>query len=164
MIKNLSFLNAKHHCQNPTLLNLPISLTRTGQKWKCGTVIDIAFTGAISPALGMHPGMAPHLQQLQAHLLRTAAGGLLPPLPPHPQTQTPAPGGLFSLPHHPLQPSTGHSISKTEVSYTDWIVVTLGVISCCHVKHAYCTIRGLLEKYPTFGREKETGLLGALDT
>ena len=23
---------------------------------------------------------------------------------------------------------------------------------------------GLLEKYPTFGREKETGLLGALDT
>ena len=27
----------------------------------------------------------------------------------------------------------------------------------------YC-VRGLLEKYPTFGREKETGLLGALDT
>jgi len=29
-----------------------------------------------------------------------------------------------------------------------------------------CTelLRGLLEKYPTFGREKETGLLGALDT
>ena len=26
------------------------------------------------------------------------------------------------------------------------------------------TLRGLLEKYPTFGREKETGLLGALDT
>jgi hypothetical protein len=25
-------------------------------------------------------------------------------------------------------------------------------------------IQGLLEKYPTFGREKETGLLGALDT
>ena len=24
-------------------------------------------------------------------------------------------------------------------------------------------VRGLLEKYPTFGREKETGLLGALD-
>jgi len=24
-------------------------------------------------------------------------------------------------------------------------------------------LRGLLEKYPTFGREKETGLLGALD-
>ena len=30
------------------------------------------------------------------------------------------------------------------------------------VKRLY--IRGLLEKYPTFGREKETGLLGALDT
>ena len=30
------------------------------------------------------------------------------------------------------------------------------------VRHIY--IRGLLEKYPTFGREKETGLLGALDT
>jgi hypothetical protein len=28
----------------------------------------------------------------------------------------------------------------------------------------YYKIRGLLEKYPTFGREKETGLLGALDT
>ena len=25
-------------------------------------------------------------------------------------------------------------------------------------------VRGLLEKYPTFGREKETGLFGALDT
>jgi len=36
------------------------------------------------------------------------------------------------------------------------------------VKPVYTTtilfIRGLLEKYPTFGREKETGLLGALDT
>ena len=28
----------------------------------------------------------------------------------------------------------------------------------------YYYIRGLLEKYPTFGREKETGLPGALDT
>ena len=25
-------------------------------------------------------------------------------------------------------------------------------------------VRGLLEKYPTFGREKETGSPGALDT
>ena len=32
------------------------------------------------------------------------------------------------------------------------------------MKHKYGSIRGLLEKYPTFGREKETGLLGALDT
>ena len=30
--------------------------------------------------------------------------------------------------------------------------------------HGILHIRGLLEKYPTFGREKETGLLGALDT
>jgi hypothetical protein len=28
----------------------------------------------------------------------------------------------------------------------------------------YVYVRGLLEKYPTFGREKETGLLGELDT
>ena len=32
------------------------------------------------------------------------------------------------------------------------------------MKICLCDIRGLLEKYPTFGREKETGLLGALDT
>ena len=31
-------------------------------------------------------------------------------------------------------------------------------------EQGYTTLRGLLEKYPTFGREKETGLLGALDT
>jgi hypothetical protein len=31
-------------------------------------------------------------------------------------------------------------------------------------KNCASYIRGLLEKYPTFGREKETGLLGALDT
>ena len=30
--------------------------------------------------------------------------------------------------------------------------------------YVYVYIRGLLEKYPTFGREKETGLLGAMDT
>lgn len=62
--------------------------------------------GAISPALGLHPGMAPHLQQLQAHLMRTATGSLLPhsPLPPPPQ-------GLFGLPHSPLHP---HVTSKQE--------------------------------------------------
>ena len=32
------------------------------------------------------------------------------------------------------------------------------------VKSELRNVRGLLEKYPTFGREKETGLLGALDT
>ncbi|KAG8226061.1 hypothetical protein J437_LFUL006368, partial [Ladona fulva] len=35
--------------------------------------------GAISPALGMHPSVAPHLQHLQAHLLRS---GALPPSSP----------------------------------------------------------------------------------
>ena len=39
---------------------------------------------------------------------------------------------------------------------------------CLEIKMAHIAIiydiRGLLEKYPTFGREKETGLLGALDT
>jgi hypothetical protein len=36
----------------------------------------------------------------------------------------------------------------------------------CYIrKHQeFVDLRGLLEKYPTFGREKETGLLGALDT
>ena len=43
------------------------------------------------------------------------------------------------------------------------------VITCEHgnepiIVQRDATIRGLLEKYPTFGREKETGLLGALDT
>ena len=33
-----------------------------------------------------------------------------------------------------------------------------------NIRRKPSTIRGLLEKYPTFGREKETGLLGALDT
>ena len=37
-----------------------------------------------------------------------------------------------------------------------------------NILHTYIivlvSIRGLLEKYPTFGREKETGLLGAFDT
>jgi len=44
----------------------------------------------MSPALGMHPStMPPHLQQLQAHLLRSAAAVAL-------------------LPHHPLQPPAPH--------------------------------------------------------
>ncbi|XP_075231625.1 transcriptional activator cubitus interruptus isoform X2 [Lycorma delicatula] len=62
--------------------------------------------GAISPALGMHPSMAPHLQQLQAHLLRS--GGLLPPLPPHHQPPT-------TLYPHPLPPTELLS-AKTEVA------------------------------------------------
>lgn len=50
------------------------------------------MAGTLSPALSMHhPGMGPHLQQIQAHLLRS--NGLLPPL-------TPQPPGTFQ----PLQP------------------------------------------------------------
>ena len=37
-------------------------------------------------------------------------------------------------------------------------------MQCLEVSGAVRLIRGLLEKYPTFGREKETGLPGALDT
>jgi len=33
-----------------------------------------------------------------------------------------------------------------------------------NMKYRIQNVRGLLEKYPTFGREKETGLPGALDT
>jgi len=41
----------------------------------------------------------------------------------------------------------------------------VGVLTTCDTQHTWdMSIRGLLEKYPTFGREKETGLLGALDT
>jgi len=38
------------------------------------------------------------------------------------------------------------------------------VIKFVQMYHNFLHLRGLLEKYPTFGREKETGLLGALDT
>ena len=38
------------------------------------------------------------------------------------------------------------------------------IIFCVYRAVIIFCIRGLLEKYPTFGREKETGLLGALDT
>ncbi|KAI4471002.1 transcriptional activator [Holotrichia oblita] len=63
--------------------------------------------GAISPALSMHPGV--HLQQLQAHLMRSA-GSLLPlpptPAPPHP---------MYSLGHHPLHVSSPHNVTKSDV-------------------------------------------------
>jgi hypothetical protein len=40
----------------------------------------------------------------------------------------------------------------------------LGGHTIGHSTSKQTSVRGLLEKYPTFGREKETGLLGALDT
>ena len=71
----------------------------------------------MSPALGMHPGMTPHLQQLQAHLLRSAAAAALLPhahplQPPPPQTQAQHPHThSHSHPHsHPHVHTThGHS-------------------------------------------------------
>lgn len=51
----------------------------------------------MSPALGMHPGMPPHLQQLQAHLLRSAAAAAAGLLPHAPTTAPP------SSQSHPLQ-------------------------------------------------------------
>ncbi|XP_056648164.1 transcriptional activator cubitus interruptus [Diorhabda sublineata] len=59
--------------------------------------------GAISPALGMHPM---HLQQLQAHLMRSS--GSLLPLPP----AAPPPHPMYSLGHHPLHVT--HNI-KTDI-------------------------------------------------
>jgi hypothetical protein len=47
------------------------------------------------------------------------------------------------------------ALGQTQISMTN-------TINSCHKMRRL--IRGLLEKYPTFGREKETGLLGALDT
>ncbi|XP_068895219.1 transcriptional activator cubitus interruptus isoform X2 [Tenebrio molitor] len=61
--------------------------------------------GAISPAFNMHPEM--HLQQLQAHLMRSA--GSLLPLPPAAPTHA-----MYSLGHHPLHVSSSHNISKTD--------------------------------------------------
>ena len=38
------------------------------------------------------------------------------------------------------------------------------VLKGCWLHIIVVNVHGLLENYPTFGREKETGLLGALDT
>ena len=48
-------------------------------------------------------------------------------------------------------------------------ITAIGLKACnCHkniqTEPSEVHVRGLLEKYPIFGREKETGLLGALDT
>jgi len=45
---------------------------------------------------------------------------------------------------------------------THYILCCQQAVEGAEITHVH--IRGLLEKYPTFGREKETGLLGALDT
>ncbi|XP_039290487.1 transcriptional activator cubitus interruptus isoform X2 [Nilaparvata lugens] len=65
---------------SPNSLVSVVSCSRSSSASASGSYGHLS-AGAISPALGMHPTMAPHLQQLQAHLLRS--GGLLPPLHPH---------------------------------------------------------------------------------
>ncbi|KAL7302990.1 hypothetical protein TKK_0004216 [Trichogramma kaykai] len=69
------------------------------------------LSAAMSPALGMHPGMAPHLQQLQAHLLRSAAAAALLPhghaLHQPPPGQPPPPAASQNPPG-PQHPSHGH--------------------------------------------------------
>lgn len=62
---------------------------------------------ALSPALSLHPGMTPHLQQLQAHLFRTAGTSLLHSLP---HTISPT-SSMFTLSNH----SHSNPISKPVV-------------------------------------------------
>lgn len=62
--------------------------------------------GSISPNLSLHRSMTPHLQQLQAHLMRS--GGLLPPLSTH---QSPT-----SSLYHSTLAAADVGIPKSEVS------------------------------------------------
>ncbi|XP_026824267.1 transcriptional activator cubitus interruptus-like [Ooceraea biroi] len=63
------------------------------------------LSAAMSPSLGVHPSMAPHLHQLQAHLLRSAAVAFLPGHPLQPQAPPPPPPHPHSHPHaHGLSP------------------------------------------------------------
>jgi hypothetical protein len=79
--------------------------------------------------------------------------------------------------HHHKHPGLGHlarSVSRVTVALS--IVFSVSqlfsfLVGCSKIilkgfgfVAFFAGIRGLLEKYPTFGREKETGLLGALDT
>ena len=58
-------------------------------------------------------------------------------------------------------------ITSTE-NYLFWVLYVrfneFQIISLAWNKNDIVCVCGLLEKYPTFGREKESGLLGALDT
>ena len=62
---------------------------------------------AMSPSLGVHPGMTPHFQQLQAHLLRNAAVASL--IPPHPLQSPCQPAAPQSQAHRPHGHSHTHS-------------------------------------------------------
>ncbi|XP_048512605.1 transcriptional activator cubitus interruptus isoform X2 [Athalia rosae] len=68
------------------------------------------LSAAMSPALGMHPGMAPHLQQLQAHLLRSAAAAAaLLPHGHHPSSHLQPPPHPSHPAHHPAHHHHPHS-------------------------------------------------------
>lgn len=69
--------------------------------------------GSISPNLSLHRSMTPHLQQLQAHLLRT--GGLLPPLSAH---QSPT-----SSLYHPTLSAADVGLPKSEVSFKSFHLI-----------------------------------------
>jgi ribonuclease HI len=56
------------------------------------------------------------------------------------------------------------SLEYIENTQTTYKSVTIYTDSQTTLDSLQNNIRGLLEKYPTFGREKETGLVGALDT
>ncbi|KAJ8675209.1 hypothetical protein QAD02_010995 [Eretmocerus hayati] len=60
------------------------------------------LSAAMSPALSTYPGMTPHLQQLQAHLLRSAAAAAL--LPPGPSPTSGVPQHPHSHVHQPPPP------------------------------------------------------------
>ncbi|KAK9877643.1 hypothetical protein WA026_019313 [Henosepilachna vigintioctopunctata] len=63
---------------------------------------------ALSSALSMHHGM--HLQQIQAHLMRSAGSLLSLPL------TAPAPHPMYSLGHHPFHISSSHINIKTDLT------------------------------------------------
>ncbi|VEN35734.1 unnamed protein product, partial [Callosobruchus maculatus] len=79
------------------------------------TTKAVLFAGAISPALSIHPAV--HLQQLQAHLMRSS--GSLLPLPP-PGAPPPHPHhSVYSLGHHPLHMSHNAAATNNNNNKTD---------------------------------------------
>jgi hypothetical protein len=70
----------------------------------------------------------------------------------------------FSSLNHPEANFSKHSTGTFSKCAHCGIPYCLQIILPLTFKNRASYIRGLLEKYPTFGREKETGLLGALDT
>jgi len=54
--------------------------------------------------------------------------------------------------------------ARTVLQYLPWFSFAMNQPFLTNTFKDEHIIRGLLEKYPTFGREKETGLPEALDT